>query len=87
MSLILLFIELNNLNYNIKINKNGLLPIHISLIYNHYTIALLVKNYFDINDNEIDNIPEKYKKQLEKFRSSNLTKEKEKIKNIIKYLK
>ena len=84
--LMLLFTELYNLDYKIRINKNGLLPIHISLINENYTITLLLKKFFGIENGEIDKIPQKYKEKLVKFRNSNLKKENEKAKKIMKYL-
>ena len=47
---ILLNIEINKLPKKLMNNHIGLLPIHIAIINEHYSVALLIKKYFDLTD-------------------------------------
>ncbi len=82
----LLFIELNKLEKKLNINYLGLLPIHIAIINEHYTIALLIKYFFNISNDEIKNVSDEYKQKINLFYNANLEKENIKKENIISYL-
>ena len=84
---ILLFIELNKFENNFKINHIGLLPIHIAIINENFSIALLLKQIFNISDDIIKNVSEEYKLKINKFYETNLAKENEKMNEIYEYLK
>ena len=83
---IVFFIKINNFENKFTINHIGLLPIHIAIINEHYIIALFLKNYFGINDNEINNISDEYKPKLDKFNFADLSKENKKCNEIINFL-
>ena len=82
----LYFIGINNFAKKLNINFIGLSPIHISILNGHYTISLLLKEYFNISDNEINNISEEYKNKINLFFNCNLEKEKKKLTEVMLYL-
>ena len=82
----LLFIELNGLQKKLSTNYLGLSPIHIAILNGYNTIALLIKSFFNVSDEDIKNVSDEYKQKINLFFESNLEKEDKKVKEIINYL-
>ena len=84
---ILLYIEINNFPKKLINNNIGLLPIHIAIINEYNSIALLIQKFFNLSNSQIMNISEEYKNKIMLFFTSDLKKEKDKIGKIFEFLK
>ena len=70
---ILLYINILNFPKKLTNNYAGLSPIHIAIINNHNSVALLIQKYFNLSDDYIiNNISGEYKLKIESFFSSNV---------------